>query len=202
MTRLPLSFPLGGRRFLTVAEAGPADAASLLTHARQVARESDFLNAGPGERALTLEAQMAFLRRLQSNDAGFVLKGTIGGRLVSILSVVQPTLPRLRHRADFGLTVRAAHWGHGIGRRMGDVAIAVAAEHGLRKLNLRVRADNRRGIGLYQRLGFSREGLSPRALCVRGLFFAEVMMGLCLDRAMQTRLVGEFRASARRPACA
>jgi RimJ/RimL family protein N-acetyltransferase len=183
MTRLPLSFPLGGRRFLTVAEAGPADAASLFTHARQVARESDFLNAGPGERALTLEAQVAFLRWLQSNHAGFVLRGTIGGRLVSVLSVVRPTQPRLRHRADFGLTVRAAHWGHGIGRRMGDVAIAVAAEHGVRKLNLRVRADNRRGIGLYQALGFSREGLSPRALCLRGRFFAEVMMGLCLKPA-------------------
>ena len=64
---------------------------------------------------------------------------------------------------------------------MSEVAVAVAAERGVRKLNLRVRADNRRAIRLYQALGFSREGLSPRALCVRGRFFAEVMMGLCLD---------------------
>lgn len=181
MTRLPLKFPLGKRSFLTLAEAGPADAASLLTHARQVARESDFLNAGPGERALTLAAQTAFLRRLRANGAGFVLKGTLGGRLVAVLSLVRPTQPRLRHRAELGLTVRAAHWGHGIGRRMAAAAIALAAARGLRKLNLRVRADNRGAIGLYQALGFSREGLSPRALCVRGRFFAEVMMGLCLD---------------------
>jgi RimJ/RimL family protein N-acetyltransferase len=165
-----------------VAEAGPADAASLLDHARQVARESDFLNAGPGERSLALEAQVAFLRRLRTNHTGFVLKGTIDGRLVAVLSVVRPSQLRLRHRADFGLTVRAAHWGQGIGRRMGETAIALAAEQGLRKLNLRVRADNRRAIQLYQALGFSREGLSPRALCVRGRFLAEVMMGLCLDQ--------------------
>jgi RimJ/RimL family protein N-acetyltransferase len=123
---------------------------------------------------------VAFLRRLQSNDAGFVLKGTIGGRLVAVLSVVRPSQPRLHHRAELGLAVRAAHWGHGIGRRMSEVAIALAAERGLRKLNLRVRADNRRAIGLYRALGFSREGQSPRALCVHGHFFAEVMMGLCL----------------------
>jgi len=164
-----------------VGEAGPSDAASLLNHARQVARESDFLSAGPGERALTLEAQVALLRRLRSKHRGFVLKGTSGGRLVAVLSVVRPNQPRLRHRAELGLTVRAAHWGQGIGRRMGEAAIALAAEQGLRKLNLRVRADNRRAIQLYQALGFSREGLSPRALRVRGRFFAEVMMGLCLD---------------------
>jgi RimJ/RimL family protein N-acetyltransferase len=180
MTRLPVRFPLSERGFLTVAQAGPSDAASLLTHARQVARESDFLSAGPGERALRLEAQVAFLRRLHSNATGFVLKGTIRGRLVAVLSVVRPTLPRLHHRAEFGLAVRAAHWGRGIGRRMGEVAIALAAQRGLRKLNLRVRADNRRAIRLYQSLGFCREGLSPRALCVHGRFFAEVMMGLCL----------------------
>ena len=181
MTPLPIRFPLGERRFVTVTEADPADAASLLVHARQVARESDFLSAGPGERALTLAAQVAFLRRLRSGGAGFVLKGMVGGRLVAVLSVVRPTQPRLRHRAEIGLTVRAAHWGRGIGRRMGAVAIALAAAHGLRKLNLRVRADNRRAVRLYRALGFSREGLSPRALCVRGRFFAEVMMGLCVD---------------------
>ena len=181
MTRLPLRFAIGEARFLTVAEAGPADAASLLNHARQVARESDFLNAGPGERVLTLQAQVAFLRRLRTNHTGFVLKGTIGGRLVAVLSVVRPSQPRLHHRAELGLTVRAAHWGQGIGRRMGEAAIALAAQHGLRKLNLRVRADNRRAIELYRALGFVQEGRSPRSLCVRDRFFAEVMMGLCLN---------------------
>jgi RimJ/RimL family protein N-acetyltransferase len=161
-----------------VVEAGPADAASLLAHARHVARESDFLSAGPGERALTLASQVAFLRRLRSSDAGFVLRGLVGGRLVAVLSVVRPSPPRLHHRAEIGLTVRAAHWGGGIGRGMCEVAIALAKERGLRKLNLRVRADNRRAIRLYQALGFSREGLSPRALCVRGRFFSEIMMGL------------------------
>ena len=180
MIRLPVRFPLGKRRILTVAEAEPTDAALLLNHARQVAHESDFLSAGPGERALTLAAQVAFLRRLKTTDTGFVLKGTISGRLVAVLSVVRPNQPRLRHRAEFGLAVRAAHWGHGIGRRMGEVAIALAADRGLRKLNLRLRADNRRALALYQALGFVREGLSPRALRVRGRFFAEVMMGLCL----------------------
>jgi RimJ/RimL family protein N-acetyltransferase len=181
-----------------VVEAKPADAASLLAHAQQVARESDFLNAGPGERALTVEAQTAFLRRLQSKDAGFVLRGLLGGRLVAVLSVVRPSPPRLHHRAELGLTIRAAHWGRGIGRRMGETAIALARERGVRKLNLRVRSDNRRAIRLYQALGFSREGLSPRALCVRGRFYAEVLMGLCLDITSRVRSLPALPTAQRR----
>jgi RimJ/RimL family protein N-acetyltransferase len=162
-------------------QADPADAALLLTHARGAARESSFLNAGPGERALTVEMQRAFLRQLHAHQTGFVLNGMIGDRLVAVLTLVRPKQPRLRHRAEIGLTVRSAHWGQGIGRRMGQVAVALARSQGLRKLNLRVRSDNHRAIRLYQSLGFFREGESPRALCIDGRFFSEVMMGLGLD---------------------
>jgi RimJ/RimL family protein N-acetyltransferase len=188
MTPLPYHFPLSKAQVLTMAEAGPADAASLLTHARCVARESDFLKAGPGERTLTREVQAAFLRHLRARAAGFVLKGTVGDRLVAVLSLVRSRQPRLRHRAEIGLTVRAAHWGQGIGLRMVTAAIALAQAHGLRKLNLSVRADNRRALRLYQSLGFSQEGVSPRAVQVGGRFFAEVMMGICLDPTPAVRL--------------
>ena len=174
-------FLLANKKVLTVVQADPVDAALLLTHARGVARESNFLNAGPGERALTVAMQQAFLRQLHAHRTGFALKGMIGDRLVAVLTLVRPKQPRLRHRAEIGLTVRAAHWGQGIGHRMGLVAVALARSQGLRKLNLRVRSDNHRAIRLYQSLGFSREGESPRALSVAGRFYSEVMMGLCLD---------------------
>jgi len=181
MKPLPCRFPLVDGKTLIVARAGPTDAASLLTHARCVARESNFLSAGPGERALTAEAQAAFLRRLRASDTGLVLKGMLGGRLVAVLSLVRPRQPRQHHRAEMGLTVRAAHWGQGIGQHMAALAIALARTQGVRKLNLRVRADNRRALRLYHSLGFVREGVSPRALRIAGRFFAEVAMGLSLD---------------------
>jgi RimJ/RimL family protein N-acetyltransferase len=71
---------------------------------------------------------------------------------------------------------------------MGAVAIALATARGLRKLNLHVRADNRRAIRLYRALGFSQEGLSPRALCVRDRFFSEVMMGICTNPSKKREL--------------
>jgi RimJ/RimL family protein N-acetyltransferase len=200
MNPFPRPLRLADQQALSVAEAGPADAADLLTHARAVARESNFLNAGPGERSLTLEAQIAFLRRLRVQQAGTILKGTMAGRLIAVLTLVRPQQPRLRHRAEIGLTVRATHWGQGVGRRMVESAIAFAEAHGLHKLNLRVRADNRRAIRLYQSLGFSKEGLSPRALCIKGRFYSEILMGLCLDKPLDRACREIARSPEKRPA--
>lgn len=166
---------------LTISLAGAADAQDLIRHARQVAGESDFLKAGPGERTLPPRIQAAFLDRLRTQQLGFVLKGELRGRLVAVLTVVRPSQPRLHHRAELGLTVRRACWGRGIGRHMAALGIRLAQAQGVRKLNLSVRADHQRALELYRSLGFEEEGVSARALRVGRRFFAEINMGLCLD---------------------
>ncbi len=172
---------------LTVSPASAADAQALIKHALEVAGESDFLKAGPGERALTPAMQTAFLNRLRTQNLGFLLKGEWRGRLVAVLSVVRPPQPRLHHRAELGLTVRAAAWGKGIGRRMAEAGIRLAQAQGVRKLNLSVRADNLRALRLYRSLGFETEGTSARAVRVGRNFFAEVNLGLCLDPRPRSR---------------
>jgi RimJ/RimL family protein N-acetyltransferase len=185
---LPCRVLLTRGEHLVVAEAGPGDAGRLLAHVRRAAGQSDFLAAGPGERVRTVAGQAAYLARLRRAGRGFVLKGTLGRKVVSMLSVVRPDLPRLRHRACLGLTVDAEHWGRGIGRRMAEAAIALAGAQGIRKLNLRVHAGNARAIALYESLGFRHEGTSPRALLIGGRFYSERLMGLCLDPARTFRV--------------
>jgi RimJ/RimL family protein N-acetyltransferase len=166
---------------LAASFANTSDSQSLTNHARSVAGESDFLKAGPGERHLTPTLQAAFLNRLRTQHLGFVLKGERRGRLVAVLTVVRHQHPRLHHRAELGLTVRSAHWGQGVGRRLAELGIRLAQAQGIRKLNLSVRADNLRALRLYRSLGFLEEGTSARALRVGRRFYAEVSMGLCLD---------------------
>lgn len=48
--------------------------------------------------------------------------------------------------------------GRGIGQLLMDELIGAARQHGARVLQLEVRADNARAIGLYQRLGFVADG--------------------------------------------
>jgi RimJ/RimL family protein N-acetyltransferase len=178
---LPCELPLDDGEWLVIDRAVTADASALVRLAGQVAGESDFLSAGRGERPRSTAAQAAFLRRLAQTRRGFVLKATLGLHVVGTLSVVRPDLPRLRHRAELGISVSATHWSRGIGRRLMATAIALARQQGVRKINLRVRSDNQRAIRLYRSFGFVSEGTSPRALFINDRFFSERHMGLCLD---------------------
>ena len=54
------------------------------------------------------------------------------------------------------IAVSAAAQGHGLGRRLLDGLIALAASAGANQLMLEVRADNAPAIALYERRGFER----------------------------------------------
>jgi RimJ/RimL family protein N-acetyltransferase len=182
MSLLPCELPLDDGEWLVIDQAVTADASALVRLAGQVAGESNFLSAGSGERPRSTTGQAAFLKRLAQSRRGFVLKANLGPQVVGMLSVVRPDLPRLCHRAELGISVSAAHWSRGIGRRLMATAIVLAGQQGVRKLNLRVRSDNQRAIRLYRSFGFVTEGTSTRALFINGRFFSERHMGLCLDR--------------------
>jgi RimJ/RimL family protein N-acetyltransferase len=181
MTFLPCELPLDDGEWLVIDRARSSDAHALVRLARQMDGESDFLSAGPGERSHSAAGQAAFLKRLAQRHGGFVLKASLGPQVVGLLSLVRPDLPRLRHRAELGIAVSAAHWSRGIGRRLMATAIVLAGQQGVRKLNLRVRTDNHRAVALYRSFGFVIEGTSTRALYVNGRFYSEHHMGLCLD---------------------
>jgi len=89
---------------------------------------------------------------------------------------------RIEHTGEFGVTVKKDYWGLGIGRLIIESMIDWAKGTGIiRKINLRVRSDNERGIKLYASLGFKQEGLITRDMCVDGEFYDSVAMGLELD---------------------
>ena len=56
----------------------------------------------------------------------------------------------------------------------------------VRKLNLRVRADNARAIALYERLGFAVEGRATRDVLIDGEFHDCLVMGRAVDPAPAT----------------
>ena len=77
------------------------------------------------------------------------------------------------------MAVKAAHWGSGIGGALIDALFQWCRNNKvITKINLRVRVDHHRAIRLYQRLGFVREGLLRRDLCIGGVYHDHLAMGL------------------------
>jgi len=154
------------------------DTSAILAHLEGLAAETEFLSFGPGEFGMSVEEEFAFLKSLADLSKGVIVKAVVDGEMVGNALLTRSPLPRLRHVADLGLSVRQAFWGVGIASALCRIAFSEAKRTGVTRIALKVRADNARAIHLYERLGFSHEGRLVGAFRVSGVELDELVMGL------------------------
>lgn len=109
-----------------------------------------------------------------------MLVGKIDKKIIAQLFLQRSYMARLKHVGEVGLSVSKEFWGQSIGSQIMLCAIEWAREKHITKLQLQVRCDNPRAIGLYQRLGFSIEGTIMRSIKIESHYFDDYLMGLCL----------------------
>ena len=85
------------------------------------------------------------------------------------------TRDKLRHRAEFGVSVLRAYWGLGLGRALTEARIQCAKEAGYEQLELTVVAENERAIALYRKAGFVEFGRNPRGFRSRTSGYQEIV---------------------------
>ena len=175
------AFTLRSGRTLLIREASPHDAPELLAYVEAVSSESDFLTFGPGEFELTVDEEETVLIRFHEADNRIYLVGQVDGAIVSTLNFGAGSRPRTRHSGEFGMSVRRAYWGLGIGALMLDAFLEWARGTGVvTKVNLRVRTDNERAIALYRSKGFVLEGTIHQEIYLDGVYYDHHWLGLVL----------------------
>lgn len=178
----PSNFVLKDGSLLFVREATREDAGAMLEYVESISGESDFLTFGPGEFGVTMSDEADFLERSYMSPNRLCLVAFIGGELVGSLTFQGGARPRTRHCGEMGVSVRKAYWGLEIASYLIDLLLGWAREGGLvRKINLRVRSDNERGILLYERKGFLTEGKVSRDIFLKGRFHECIYMGIAVD---------------------
>ena len=167
---------------ITIRRANPEDAERIVRYINQVAGETEFLTFGSGEFIMTPEQERSYLEGISAQENCLFILAEDETGIVGLLSFSANTKPRTRHTGEFGITVLRDYWGKGVGTRLIEYMIKWAGESGaVRKINLRVREDNERGIRLYEGMGFVREGVVTREFCVGGRFYSSILMGLPID---------------------
>lgn len=160
-----------------IRQALPKDAHQLVLYFNKVGGESDNLTFGKGEFSLSEEEEERFLKSLENEKNATMILAEMDGEVISVGLLQGERKERLKHNAEISVSVAKSHWGKGIGREMMKSLIQYAEETNcIRWIHLGVNANNLRGIGLYESLGFTVVGRIPEYFCIRGNFEDEIRM--------------------------
>lgn len=139
-----------------------------------VAREKRYLAQ---LEALPLERIQGFVKDSVANDAvQFVALD--GSRVVGWADIFQAWAAAVAHCGSLGMGVLPDYRGQGLGQRLLRACIDKAWAKGLTRIELEVRVDNQRAIGLYRAMGFRQEALKRRAMRFDGVYFDSLQMSL------------------------
>ena len=154
------------------------DAGQLLEHMKRTSAETEFMSRYPEEVTVSVETQSRFLQMIENDPDDFMLAAYIDGRMVGNAAVtrVRSNL-KYRHRANFGISLREEVCGLGLGTIMMREILTIVKQTALEQLELTVFADNTRAIRLYEKAGFVKTGVLPRAYRLKdGSYHDEVQM--------------------------
>ena len=159
------------------------DAAASLDVFIRTHAQTDWLLTYPDEIRLTPQQQAQYLQaKTESGDEIEVL-AVIDGNVVGTAGIERAgAADKVKHRAQFGVSVDREYWGLGVGRALTRACIECARKAGYAQLELDVVAENAHAIALYRSEGFTEYGRNPRGFRSRQTGWQSlVLMRLELD---------------------
>ena len=149
-----------------------------LTHA-----QTDYLLSYPDESTLTSEQEARFLKEKTESENEIELLAVIDRIVVGSAGVsCVGKKDKVKHRAEFGISVDKAYWRLGIGRALLEACIECARDAGYIQIELEVVAENKKALALYESIGFEEYGRNPKGFHSRLSGWQElVLMRLDLE---------------------
>ena len=153
-----------------------ADGAAVFENFNQTHAETDFLLSYPDENSYDPDQEAEFLKKKTESPNEIEIVALVDGRVAGTAGIeAVGTKYKLRHRAEFGISILKEYWGLGLGRALAEACIRCAREAGYTQLELNVVAENQRAVALYQSLGFVEFGRNPRGFNSRTAGYQELI---------------------------
>ena len=132
----------------------------------------------PGVKTENDEAQ--FLKEKSESENEIELVAEVDGRIVGLAGFeAVGGAYKIKHRAEFGVSVDKEFWGLGIGRALTKACISCAKDAGYTQIELDVVSKNAAAIALYKSEGFIEYGRNTRGFRARtGEYFELCLMRL------------------------
>lgn len=139
------------------------DAKELLNVFIETHAQTDYLLTYPDENTFTTAQEEEFLEQAEKSGNEIEIVAIVDGKIVGSAGIESfGNKYKIRHRAEFGISILKDYWRLGIGSALTDACIACARKAGYTQLELNVVAENTSAIALYERKGFVEFGRNPR----------------------------------------
>ena len=166
---------------MTIRTITEADIPAYYNLALELDEETPFRLYEAGERPhdpqLFASETMDFLKNPTSN----IFLADEDGRLVGYLQAIGRRQRRVRHVVSINVAILLKYTGKGLGGKLFNGLEEWARKIGVRRLDLSVMINNIPAQKLYEKLGFSIEGVKLGSMFVDGEFIDEYYMSKLLD---------------------
>lgn len=139
---------------------------------KKIDQETKFMMFEPDERQFDENLITSYL----TNKDDLFIGAFSEHEIVGILSAKRGSFRRIRHSAYIVIGIRQAFQRQGIGSKLFDKLDEWARKNQLKRLELTVEVSNTPAINLYEKQGFSIEGIKRKTMLVDGEFVDEYMM--------------------------
>lgn len=142
-----------------------------LTHS-----ETDYLLTYPDENSFDVIPESHFLKEKSESKNEIEIVAVVDNVVVGTAGIESiGSKYKVRHRAEFGISVAREFWGMGIGQALTTACIECAKAAGYIQLELNVVAENKRAISMYKKNGFVEYGRNPKGFNSRITGFQEII---------------------------
>ena len=124
-------------RACTLRNGTAEDGQALLDLFNLTHTQTDYLLSYPEESTHTVQQEAGFLKQKTESADEIELLAELDGKVVGSAGIsCVGRKEKIRHRAEFGISVDKAHWGLGIGRALTEACIECAGTAGYVQLEL------------------------------------------------------------------
>lgn len=159
-----------------------SDAKAFYEHRLKTTKESCFVAQYPEEVRYSEEEMAQRAKVINGDDMSFLLFAFDGNKIVADGGVLKiRDFIKYCHRGEFGISIQEEYCNLGLGSIILQESIKIAKENGFEQIELGVFEDNPRAIHLYEKAGFQKVGVWPRAFKLKdGTYRDEILMTLVL----------------------
>lgn len=161
-------------------EALVTDAKNIIDYLNKVAGETDNLIFGANECDLNEVQEMQLIQEIHEDPNSVMILAKDEDKIVGIASLSGNKKARLKHRANFGVSVLKEYWSKGIGSSLTAALIGYALESDIEIIELEVVVSNVKAIALYEKFGFQIIGTYENFLKIDNQYLDAYLMNLYL----------------------